>query len=332
LVCVTSPRYFASRFCGQEYYLFDERRRAAAENRSPPAVILPIIWVPAPDGLPSIMNQVQWQPGGMPELYQTKGLRYLKILAPADYKRCVVAFGEAIRDAWRTHPAIPPLQGVAPFENIPNTFAGPQDAALGPQGYLPGPGVACFVYAAGRRSEIPQPPGRYGATAAEWRPYLPPERATVAEIARSIASRQSLSYREIPVDDNLPTELSGARERKNLTLVVADPCTLPMQPYRPVTVFDGDPWEGTAVLMPWDGAIGPWDERLQSIVRNTFPVRSQAKAPPFQAPIPTVADFERTLDLTLTDLRAAITRTESEKKQKTDGPPPQVVGPSGAPT
>jgi hypothetical protein len=37
LVCVTSPRYFASRFCGQEYYLFDERRRAAAENRSPPA-------------------------------------------------------------------------------------------------------------------------------------------------------------------------------------------------------------------------------------------------------------------------------------------------------
>jgi hypothetical protein len=101
-----------------------------------------------------------------------------------------------------------------------------------------------------------------------------------------------------------------------------------MQQYQPVTVFDKAPWEGTALLMPWDGMIRPWDEQLQATVTSSFPIRSQSKAPPFQAPILTVADLAKTLDVTLTDLRAAVTQVGAKDKDKTDEPPAQVVGPS----
>ena len=330
LVAITSPAYFQKRFCGQEYYIFDQRRRQKLTPAGqPPAVILPVIWAPVQSGLPETIDQVQWQKGSMHPLYETKGLRYLKKLEPAEYDRCVTAFAEAIKDAWQSHPNIPELPNVAPFEDIPNTFAGGNwEEAAGPQGWLPGPGVANFVYAAGLSHELPQPAGRYGTKSSNARPYLPPEPTTIGELARAVTGKQSLRYREIPIDHNLESELQAARDRKNLTVVVADPNTLAMQQYQPVTVFDKAPWEGTALLMPWDGMIRPWDAQLQATVTTSFPIRSQSKAPPFQAPILTVNDFAKTLDITLTDLRAAVTQVGAMVKDKTDEPPAQVVGPS----
>src|SRR5207248_4102821 len=101
------------RFCGQEYYIFDQRRRQGlAAGQAPPAVVLPVIWAPTPSGLPEVMDQVQWQGGGMPALYESKGLRYLKKVEQADYDRCVVAFALAIKDAWLAHPKVIPLPHV----------------------------------------------------------------------------------------------------------------------------------------------------------------------------------------------------------------------------
>ena len=76
LVCVTSPCYFASRFCGQEFYVFDQRRRAANPN-TPLPVILPIVWAQTRGAPPGILDRVQWQQGGMDPDYEGKGLRFL---------------------------------------------------------------------------------------------------------------------------------------------------------------------------------------------------------------------------------------------------------------
>ena len=124
LVAVTSPAYFQKRFCGQEYYIFDQRRRQnLPPGTQPPGVILPIIWAPVQNGLPDCIDKVQWQKGSMHPLYESKGLRYLKKLEPTEYERCVIAFAEAIKNAWEAHKNIPELPNVAPFEDIPNTFA-----------------------------------------------------------------------------------------------------------------------------------------------------------------------------------------------------------------
>ncbi|MEK6374708.1 MAG: hypothetical protein AABO58_18675 [Acidobacteriota bacterium] len=335
LVCLTSTAYFQNpnRFGPKEYYIFDQRRRQGlAAGQAPPPVILPVIWVPTPTGLPPAMDLVQWREGDMPALYQTKGLRHLKKLQPVEYDRCVVAFATAIKDAWLTYRNVTELPGVAAFEEIPDPFAEQTtwEEAAGPGGWLLGPGVANFVYAASSGAELPQPPGRYGTRASEWRPYLPPHQKTIEQMARTVAKQQSLKYREIQVSENLPQELAGARNRKNLTIVVADPQTLPMPAYRAVSAFDDDPWDGSAVLMPWDEhpSLGRWEDTLE-IVKNMFKIRSQVKTPPFQAPIKAFEDFEPMLDLTLVNLRGAVTHAEAEKKPKTDEPPTQVTGPSG---
>jgi len=101
LVCVTSLAYFQSRFCGQEYSVFDRRRRQNLKDKAPvPAVILPVIWAPTPGGLPEYMNEMQWGKDEMPAQYDTKGLHYLRIADRTAYDKCVLAFAEAIKTAW----------------------------------------------------------------------------------------------------------------------------------------------------------------------------------------------------------------------------------------
>src|SRR5262249_37075905 len=87
LVCITSIAYFQKRFCGQEYWVFDQRRRRnLAPGASPPAVVLPVIWAPMNRSLPPYLDKVQWSDFEIPELYKTKGLRYLKRFERATYK------------------------------------------------------------------------------------------------------------------------------------------------------------------------------------------------------------------------------------------------------
>lgn len=336
LVCITSVAYFQKRFCGQEYYLFNQRRlQGLAAGAKVPPVVLPVLWAPVDGELP-ILNAIQIKPeaAGMSDVYWKKGLRYLKKFDPSEYEKCVAAFAEAIYHAAKEHSAIPPLGSVEPFEQIPNAFAGGVwEEAAGPGGWRPGPEVANFVFAAARKTELEKPAGRYGTMPSDWRPYLPPEPKTIAEISRAATKKNSLLYREIPVDSDLAQELQGAKDRKNLTLVLADPQTLPILKYQPVATFDSHTWEGTALLMLCDDIAVPWEDvTLQTVVSKTFPIRTQLKPPSYLAPVRSATELETKLDTTLADLRSALTKAEAEKKEKLDEPPARVSGAFGAGT
>ena len=211
---------------------------------------------------------------------------------------------------------------------MPNAFLrGDWHEAANENGWLRGPGVANFVFAAGNSQQLPRPPGRYGTRASDWRPYLPPVSKTIAEIAREAVRKQSLHYREILPDEHLKSELHNARHRKNLTIVVADPSTLPIASYRQISAtFDSLTWEGAALLMPWASAEMSWgDPIVQTDVRGAFPVTSQLAKPAFQAPIRTANELEESFDVTLTELRAALIRAAVASAPRTDQPPAQVA-------
>ena len=61
-------------------------------------------------------------------------------------------------------------------------------------------------------------------------------------------------------------------------------------------------------------------------VRKVFPVRSQSIVPPFQAPICTLEDFTKTLEVTLAKLRSAMTAAGAATKPRTDLPPTGISG------
>jgi FxsC-like protein len=314
LVCVVTPKYLQSEACGREFHLF-------TAHRGPSAVVLPVIWTQA--NLPAELAQFQFPRLNMPPLYSQEGLFFIKFrMKIGQYRNCVAEFARAIIAARNGLPAGPPPTIVRPFEELPNAFARFQNKT--------GPDVTTFVYAAGLRHEVPTAPPQYGDTSADWRPYYFADSKTVSEIARRIAARQSLSYREVVADDGLAAEIQRSRSRKNVTLAVADPRTLDLDRCKPVSVLDEDPWDGTAVLIPWGDGSGPsWNESFQQTVKALFPKRSTADEPYFRSPIATFSEFEAALDATLTRLRGAMTRNEANQHPPTDSGPPRLSGPSG---
>ena len=325
LVCMTSVKYFNSEFCGKEYYFFDARRRQGlAPNQDPPPVILPVVWAPVQGGLPDFMNEVHQLPAGVRDNYRTVGLRRLKREKSSDYDTCVNSLADAIVGARQNHPAAAPLPGHFDFAQVPNRFVdGDWQEAAGPNGWLRGPEVANFVFAAGLRDASPAPRGRYGDRPADWRPYLPPELTTIFEHARNV-TREKFKFRELPVDEALAKELALARERKNLTVVVADPRMLTSPRFGPVRAIENVWWEGTAVVIPCDDTVARGgDARLPADITVALPVISQSNTVNLVA-VDSHQALQPTLDLTLTQLRAAVTKAETDKKGKTDAPPADV--------
>jgi hypothetical protein len=322
-VAVTSPAYFQKKFCGQEYYIFDQRRQQALVNGQAPEVILPVVWYPITQKLPFIRD-IQLDDDEMSPLYRKKGLRYLRIADRGEYEKCVLRIADAIQDAWTKFPSIPMLQNVLPFDQIPNQFAGGDwEEAIDPQtrAWIPGPGVVNFVFAAGLGAELQDPPGRYGPRAADWRPYLPPVPKTIEEIARAAAKKHSLKYRQIVVDQHIAYELTGTQSRKNLTLVLADPRTLALMKYSAIQAFDTHTWAGTSLMILWDGPVDP---PLQNTIAQRFPIKSLLQPPLFRGPVTTANELDDLLDRTLAELSAAMTESETRQKAKIDNAPPQI--------
>ena len=194
------------------------------------------------------------------------------------------------------------------------------------RGLTPGPGVANFVFAAATKNHFPDPRGRYRDKPSEWCPYFPPENHKIINLARQVAHRQHIEFREIRIDQHLEIELKSACERKNLTLVVADAQSL--EHCSAIKVFDPEDWQGTAVLMPWHGGREAF-EHHRSNISLTFPIRSREASRPFLAPIETKAEFESRLEITLTELQAAVINAGAVGRGNPDDPPAILVGPGG---
>jgi FxsC-like protein len=334
LVCATSLAYLKKRFCGQKCWLFEQRRRKNGASRNVPANILPVIWAPVRGGLPPFFGSIQWRQGAIPAAYEDKGLFYLKKRDPAEYDQCVAEFAVAISSAYDSYPSMPILSDIGQFDAIPNVFAdGRWEEAVGPRGWIPGPNVVNVILIAASAAQLQSPPGRYGSSPSDWRPYLPRSARTASEISRLVAGKNGFLYREIFLDPQSPSqlrdELNNAITRKNITLVVADAHTLQVEDYQDIgPAFDDKFLEGTALLMLWDDVPGPQVEAtLQRTLARLFPVRTQLSAPAFHGRIRSAEEYERILEETLSDLRARVTRIETEKKAKTDQGPAVIVGP-----
>jgi hypothetical protein len=347
LVSIVSEAYFSREFCGQEVYIFDQRRRQGlAPGDTPPQVILPVIWAPVEQGYPGVIGDLQADQKGMPKDYFNQGLSRLRILNKTAYEECVLGFAQAIYTTWRQYSkedpygdknlwtcAIPPVP-IGPLgPAIPNEFArGNWKEAAGPEGWLKGPEVVNFVFAAGVKANLPKP--RYGTQPGQWQPYLPPSLTTISEYAvQAVRKRRPFKFREIPVSPDIEQDLAEAKERKNLTLVVADPQSLTLPPLNPVRKHDDLAWEGSAVLLPCDDLQTWEDKAVQDEVQKAFPKHILVAGTAYPGRIPSSEELESKLDLVLGELHSAVVKTVTKGLPVTDAAPTQLAattGPKGA--
>jgi FxsC-like protein len=325
-VCLTSPKYFERAFCGREFYIFQRRiQKYAGDKNYLPPVIFPVIWVP--HEMSHQIDPYAWKSDKLPEDYEKLGLRDLRWRKKPQYRNALAAIAQSIIDRWkpRKNETERPSEVVQEFEKIPNAFGGDDwgEAADG-KSWITGPGVANVVYGAGTKRTVSP---KYGELAREWKPYLPPVAQTVGDLTRSVIHEHSLKYREIPVDDNLDQELKQAQERKNLIVVVADAASLSHEPNPKLSAYDPLKPEGTALLMPWDESHeSPWEsEALNKNINEIFPVKSRTPEC-FRAPILSVDKLRSTLETTLVEIRANLTKQEANNKQVIDAAPATVSG------
>jgi hypothetical protein len=339
LVSILSEAYFSKEFCGQEVYIFDQRRKQglAAAAKSP-EVILPVIWAPVQQGYPSVLGDLQADQAGMPKEYFSQGLYRLRIKDERAYQQCVLSFADAIHKTWNQYRkedpygdpdrwtcTIPPGQAVQLGPSIPNEFArGNWKEAAGPEGWLKGPEVVNFVFVAGVKAIVPKP--RYGAQPGQWQPYLPPSLTTISEYAvRAVRKRRPFKFREIPVGPSIEKDLADAKERKNLTLVVADPESLALPRLNLVRKHDDLAWEGTAVLLPCDD-LQTWDNAsVQTEVLNAFPKHVKVAGTAYPGRIGSSAELESKLDSVLGELHSAVVKSVTIGLPVTDVAPSQLA-------
>jgi FxsC-like protein len=328
-VCLTSPKYFTRAFCGREFYVFDQRiKKYARFNGLLPPAIIPVIWAPHP--MPPIMETYVWK-ADFPEVYEQIGLRELRWFKSAHYKRILAAIGRRIVDVWNMRQRHAELASgvVLEFDQIPNAFGGEIEEASNSEGWIHGPGVANVVYGAGTKHAVPSLgiAPKYGDSARDWKPYLPPSPQTVADLTMAVVHGQTLKYREIPVDDNLEAELVSAQKRKNLVVMVADAASITDEKNSKLSKFDQLKPEGTALLMPWDESQqSPWtNEKLQRSIDRVFPVKSRTPAC-YRAPILSVDQMRSTLDTTLVEIRDSLTKLGASSKPIGDVAPATVSG------
>jgi FxsC-like protein len=291
-----SPSYFTSVYCGKEWTAFAERCRlhALASGAARAHLILPIVWTPIKledYPLSPEVGEVHHDRPELGEVYRKEGLRYLIRRHPADlYTQFVMELGKHLVDLVARH-------DLSPAPTLPDIKALPSAFHQAPAGPAKPPGAPAprpaprdlglnhvkFVILAGSADELEKVRRRtdcYAAHSRGWLPYLPESDRMVAVLLQRVAADEGFSSEFIDPGPGFLDHLLQARTRRNLLVVVVDPWSLALEPYRSCAreYDDHDFWNGT-VLIPFNSQDPETQEHEQALrerIDDAFPNKATA--------------------------------------------------------
>jgi FxsC-like protein len=317
-VCLFSPAYLASEFCGKEFQVFQDRLSLYHLGAVGSMAILPVVWIPPSGAVGNVIAQLQSASADFPPAYVQEGLRYLMRLRKHqdDYQAFVSQFARLLVQAAETYP-LPALASLPPFAEIRSAFAEIRSAFGESQSshsaVRTGPQYAEFAFAAAAPSEISivrknlQPYGDEGGR--DWRPYGEP----IGLFAQRAATQERLIYQEIPLGSDLPQRLHEAEANNRVVILVVDPWTLMLQSYHAILrAFDTLRLFNCAILVVWneqDEETVQHRAQLEQAVRLTFMYKDTTDKRRFLPSIQSADQFRLVLQTTLHVLRAEILQT-----------------------
>jgi hypothetical protein len=247
-ICLCSPTYFLSQFCGKEFRVFLERReehlKAATVPNQRARVILPIVWELPNGDLPELVGRFQYTDDNMPDKYTNEGLKTLTRVngRRGVYWQCVNEFALKIRDALN-QTQLPPRGPLPPFEEIVSAFVDAGDSSFG----------VSAVYVAQQGGD--------------WAPFGD---ESLRSLLASQVGAMKLTCREIPLDVlRFETELNEARSRNDTIVVMVDPHTVTAGPIPAVLAPFRKGSISNAVLLPiWRGTGAAAEAEVQPLLES----------------------------------------------------------------
>jgi len=294
-ICLCSPTYFNSHFCGKEFQVFLERRAAHLQTFAEPAVkarvIFPILWeIPGGD-LPDVVRNFQYTDDDLPENYAKDGLRTLKKLKGRrdSYLKCVMAFATKIRDSLM-ETDLAPGDPLPPFDDIVSAFAEAADSSFG----------VSVIYA--------------GAKGGSWTPFDDGE--PIETMMATWVSAMKLTCREIPLRlATLKDDVDDAQKQHNAILVIVDPSTVTdgeipavLERFRTSQIPNMD------VLPVWYEISATSDEEIQQFQENI----ATAVGPGERELIGSIAALKSRIDASVARIRGRLLKSAETERIVTD--------------
>src|ERR1051326_5467792 len=267
-VCLTSPTYINSDYCGREFLVFARRVNLYREThpREPmPNAILPVVWVPLKTRAPEVLKSRQMDEQGVPPEYRTEGLRYLmRLKGKRDkYEAFLAHFADRLVEAAQT--TLPPLRSFPSLNDVSSAFKTqlePRGAAPPPTGaplveFSAGPYSTRFVFVVARPDELEGARMNLGGYHDQggwfWRPFLPTENDAVGLIAQQVVSEMGGRFNELAFDADIVDRIAQAEKRNELIVVVVDAWTINVERYAALLRrYDQNSPQNSAVVVPWN--------------------------------------------------------------------------------
>jgi len=343
MVCVYSPGYFKSPYCGKEWQFFQMRREAfrrskAAAGVQPPPLpptIKPVFWLaPLPTDLDDAVKASQYLWGDPNDEHNREGLKYV-LQKFNDYSSLywnyVKRLATEIREAAAAYD-MPQLTPRPPLKAVPSAFVKqvvartePQQAAS-PVHVQDEPRHVRFVFVAGNPNEFGgvRSPAAYVSTGArDWRPFYPQITSRIGRFVQNFVSDEELDFdsSELLLDDNLIQEIEKAYHERKIVIILVDGWSVSWkQEYQQILQrFDRDlkPYIiNCSVLVPWnesDTEVADRRDAIVETVRNTFDIRANVwKNPIFYR------DSIRSIDELRDALREVLTHIRSEMHKRAE--------------
>jgi FxsC-like protein len=352
LVCVFTPHYFKSEYCGKEWQVFQMRRmehqrlRQAEGVPDPqlPPVIKPVLWIPvSEEELSSEVREIQLYRGTRENIANSRGLRYV-LKQKSNYRRLYQDYlnrlAQDIVDAAKCDlkplPALPDLRDIpvpAGFKSCETTARKSVEPLVGqlvePQ---PRPSTILypsvkvkFVFVAGdpaRFGGLRQPDSYLERGGADWKPFHPTQSDRIARIINRFISDEEGEYDVVPVPygDDLITVVEEAYSNREIVVIIADAWTITWDVGFQSILRDFDtrnrqsPFYNCSVLVPWNESDLEIRNRRDEIL-ETVRNTFYSRSQLFKNPV-FYRDSITSVDQLIVALRDALTNIRTELHQR----------------
>jgi FxsC-like protein len=255
MVCLYSPWYFKSEYCGKELAVFRDRvaQYALAKGlKAAPPLIFPVFLerdLTIPDPITDIVHDT----ADYPPQYLKLGVRDLlrSGAGTVHYNNLISLLARDIRAAVNAH-VLPQSTALMNLDLVPSLFHGFEAAPPSD-----GAGIARLFFVVGTQPELQDLRTKvdsYGVTSAlDWQPYYPPTHNLAVVLAQKIAARLNIVSLPEQVSasaaDRFIDQLRAAHKNKNVVLVLVDPWTLRLDSYVNLMKHCDTNHENSAILV-----------------------------------------------------------------------------------
>jgi hypothetical protein len=295
MICLYSPGYFKSSYCGKEWQIFQDRRTGyLVQNQLAPLppVIKPIVWIPLLQPIDNpVVEDIQYYIGNPDDIHNRKGLKYI-LQKNVEYKSLYIDYidklsNEIIESANRYE-----LPKLAPFPRLQNTLqAFPNNidqpiANFNTNNEIQFAKHVRFVFVA----EDPRNFGNNRAAEAadlyreiggrDWRPF--PGMRCIGPYVQHLVSAEDINFfcDELNLNRNLVNEVEQAYSEGKIVIFIIDSWTVNWNlQYQDILrqLDRGRPLINYSILVTWnenDPDIVRHRAEIEQTLRATFDIRA----------------------------------------------------------